>query len=513
MAVSHRRAGASSGSFRTRAAGGPNAARSRGRRSRAPSSASSSQAARRVHGGAPEGSSGGGGAGDGRGQPAGHAGGRGAARARPLRERRRVSASSSASRATPRSRPQTLDGIRRYLGSGLIKGIGPEFAGRIVERFGIETLEILDERARAHRRGAGHRPRRAPKPIRAAWSAQRQVREVMVFLQGYGVSPAFAARIYKRYGAARDRARAREPLPPGLRRLGHRLPVGRQAGGRARHRRATSDVRVEAGVRHVLDEAGGAGHVFVPRARAGRSEAAALLEVDRGAGRRAPSTAWRAPASVALDAGRAATGRGRLRRRPLPRRARGGRRAARACSARHDAAPSRRRADARSPGTSSRPASRSRASRPRRCAPRCRAQGAWSSPAAPASARRPSCAASSRSSRRRGLRVALAAPTGRAAKRLTEATGQRAPTLHRLLECGPPRARSPATPTRPLERDLLVVDEASMLDVRLAADLLAALAPGDAPRAGGRRRSAPVGGAGHACCATSSPRARCPPCA
>jgi len=104
--------------------------------------------------------------------------------------------------------PATLEGLRRYLGSGLIKGIGPEFATRIVARFGIETLEVLDRDPGRIAEVPGIGPSRA-RAVRDAWSAQRQVREVMVFLQGYGVSPAFAARIYKRYGAA-SIARVRE---------------------------------------------------------------------------------------------------------------------------------------------------------------------------------------------------------------------------------------------------------------------------------------------------------------
>src|SRR4029077_15284325 len=171
--------------------------------------------------------------------------------------------------------PATLEGIRRYLGSGLIKGIGPEFAGRIVERFGIETLEVLDSDPGRISEVSGIGPSRA-KSIRAAWTAQREVRKVMVFLQGYGVSPAFAARIYKRYGAAAI-ARVREnPYRLALDvwgigflsadKLAAALGVARDAPSRA-----------EAGVRHVLDEEGGNGHVFVARGRLAQ-KAAALLD-------------------------------------------------------------------------------------------------------------------------------------------------------------------------------------------------------------------------------------------
>src|SRR5439155_22512261 len=161
--------------------------------------------------------------------------------------------------------PETVEGLKRYLGSGLIKGIGPEFASRIVGKFGIRTLEVLD----AHPERIGEIPgigRVRAEAVKSAWAAQRQIRDVMVFLQGYGVSPAFAARIYKRYGAAAV-ARVRENpyrLAFDVWGIGF-LSADRLAGALGIKR--DSEVRVDAGVRHVLDEAGGAGHVFFPRQR------------------------------------------------------------------------------------------------------------------------------------------------------------------------------------------------------------------------------------------------------
>jgi exodeoxyribonuclease V alpha subunit len=172
--------------------------------------------------------------------------------------------------------PATLDGIRRYLGSGLIKGIGPEFAGRIVDRFGIQTLEILDSDPSRISEVSGIGPSRA-KSIRAAWSAQREVRKVMVFLQGYGVSPAFAARIYKRYGE-RSIALVRENpyrLAFDVWGIGF-LSADKLAGALGIGKE--SEVRVEAGVRHVIQDSSTNGDVFVPRERLVR-QAAALLEV------------------------------------------------------------------------------------------------------------------------------------------------------------------------------------------------------------------------------------------
>ena len=171
--------------------------------------------------------------------------------------------------------PATLEGLRRYLGSGLIKGIGPELASRIVDRFGIETLEILDREPTRIGEVAGIGQSRA-RAVRDAWAAQRQVREVMVFLQGYGVSPAFAARIYKRYGAA-SIARVRENpyrLAFDVWGIGF-LSADKLAA--ALGVAPDAPARLEAGVRHVLDDESGNGHVFVPRARLCQ-KAAALLE-------------------------------------------------------------------------------------------------------------------------------------------------------------------------------------------------------------------------------------------
>jgi len=91
-------------------------------------------------------------------------------------------------------------GIEKYLGSGLIKGIGPVFAKKIVDAFGVETLHIIDTKPERLKEIAGVGPKKVSL-IANCWNEQRAVRDVMVFLQGHGISPAFAQRIYKRYAA------------------------------------------------------------------------------------------------------------------------------------------------------------------------------------------------------------------------------------------------------------------------------------------------------------------------
>lgn len=370
--------------------------------------------------------------------------------------------------------PQTLDGIRRYLGSGLIKGIGPEFASRIVERFGIQTLEILDSDPGRISEVSGIGPSRA-KAIRAAWSAQREVRKVMVFLQGYGVSPAFAARIYKRYGE-RSIALVRENpyrLAFDVWGIGF-LSADKLAGALGIGKE--SEVRVEAGVRHVIQDSSTNGDVFVPRERLIR-QAAALLEVtekmaDEAVDRLARLGDVAIDATVnqgALDAG-AAVYDGDLYRAEKAvavglKKLLDGRAAVvdidvpRALAWYEEQAGitlARQQAEAVSLALSGKVAVVT---------------------GGPGVGKTTIVRGIVSILAKKGVRILLAAPTGRAAKRLSDQAGMPASTLHRLLEWRPAEGAFGRNATNALDCDLLVVDEASMLDVRLAADLLGALGP------------------------------------
>ncbi len=375
--------------------------------------------------------------------------------------------------------PATIEGIRRYLGSGLVKGIGPEFASRIVERFGIDTLEILDRDPGRIAEVPGIGPTRG-KAIRDAWSAQREVRQVMVFLQGYGVSPAFAARIYKRYGAGAIALVRENPYRLAFDvwgigflsadKLATSLGVGRE-----------SDARVEAGVRHVLEEASTHGDVFVPRSRLGR-ETAALLGVGEDLVQPAVDRLARA-GDVVIEA------------RPEADVAGGDDASGEAVyvTALHRAEVAvavglRKLAGAlaevvvvdadRALGRYESEAAITLAVQQADAVRRALHERVLVVTGGPGVGKTTIVRGIVSILMRQGLRVALAAPTGRAAKRLSEATGQPATTLHRLLEWRPAEGAFGRSAARPLETDLLVVDEASMLDVRLAADLVSALGPG-----------------------------------
>ena len=365
--------------------------------------------------------------------------------------------------------PQTLDGIKRYLGAGLIKGIGPEFASRIVARFGAKTLEILDARPERIREVPGIGASRA-EAIKKAWAVQRGQREVMVFLQGYGVSPALAARIYKRYGAAAI-ARVREN-PYRLAfdvwgigflsadKLAASLGIGKE-----------TDMRIEAGVRHVLEEAGSQGHVYLPRERLAES-ARQRLEVDvtlvepaiDRLARRGEIAIEHGEEHVAvyetslLRAERAAAeGLRRILHSPC-----------KPLAVAPDLAIARYEKDANI----------TLAPQQAEAIRRALSEPLLVITGGPGVGKTTIVRGIVSTFLACDLRVALAAPTGRAAKRLQEATGQPAATLHRLLEWRPSEGMFGRNRDRPLEADLLVVDEASMVDIRLCADLVAALADG-----------------------------------
>ena len=142
-------------------------------------------------------------------------------------------------RCTP---PHTVEGIEKYLGSGLVKGIGPHFARQIVEVFGERTLAVIDESPAFLKEVKGIGPRRIQR-IRESWREQKAVRAIMVFLQSHGVGTARAVRIYKTYGDQAVEVVPRQPVSPGHRHLGRRLQDRRRTGRAAGRRSALAQPR------------------------------------------------------------------------------------------------------------------------------------------------------------------------------------------------------------------------------------------------------------------------------
>jgi len=158
--------------------------------------------------------------------------------------------------------PATLTGIEKYLGSGLVKGIGPIMANRIVTKFGLETLYIIEDNTGRLLEVDGIGPIRIDR-IAKAWQEQREIREVMVFLQGQGVSSTYAVKIYKAYGDKAISVVKENPYRLALDISG----IGFKTADKIAQNMGIdpgSPMRAEAGIIHVLSELVDEGHVYYP---------------------------------------------------------------------------------------------------------------------------------------------------------------------------------------------------------------------------------------------------------
>jgi len=162
------------------------------------------------------------------------------------------------------SAPSTVDGIEKYLGSGMIRGIGPVYAKRLVKAFGKDVFDIIEENPDRLREVAGIGPMRAAK-ITAGWADQRVIREIMVFLHQHGVGTARAVRIFKTYGTDAVQVMSENPyrLAKDIRGIGFRTAdvIAEKLGIEK-----TAMIRVRAGISFALTEAMGDGHCGLPRA-------------------------------------------------------------------------------------------------------------------------------------------------------------------------------------------------------------------------------------------------------
>src|SRR6266545_986873 len=173
--------------------------------------------------------------------------------------------------------PATIEGIRRYLGSGLIKGVGPVMAKRIAETFGAHTLEVIDNQPLRLREVPGLGPKRVERIMRA-WAEQQQIKAIMLFLQEHEIAPGLAVRIYKHYGEQSLSIVQATPyrLADDIYGIGF-LTADRIA--QALGIPHDSPQRVGAGLRYTLSQATEEGHCFLPWEEL-LTRGAALLEVD-----------------------------------------------------------------------------------------------------------------------------------------------------------------------------------------------------------------------------------------
>lgn len=386
--------------------------------------------------------------------------------------------------------PTTLGGIEKYLGSGLIKGVGAVTAQRIVARFGLDTLKILDEEPHRLREVPGLGPARADALV-AAWSEQRAIRDVMVFLQAHGASAHLAARIFKRYGPKAITVVSKDPYRLAIDVWG----VGFRTADRiAAELGVASDSpqRMQAAVLQALRDSIEAGHVYLPyedlTLRAARLVApdandpeppsvetlAKLEEGVRAALAAGHLVAEAAGSLLRLPSGGALRDAAIFDARMHQTETRLAERLAALASARGDALSGFREAIdrfERETGTVLAEEQRAAVERAARC-PLLVVTGG------PGVGKTTIVKAILSVFERAGLVARLAAPTGRAAKRMSEATGREAVTLHRLLEFDPKSGAFKRDAKRPLDADAVVVDESSMVDLPMADALTQAASEG-----------------------------------
>ena len=362
--------------------------------------------------------------------------------------------------------PSTITGIKKYLGSGLVKGIGPVMATRLVDKFDLDTLDIIGESPDRLEEVGGIGPIRADR-IARAWEEQKEIREVMVFLQGQGVSSTYAVKIYKAYGDRSVSIVKQNPYRLALDITG----IGFKTADKIAQNMGIdpgSQIRAEAGIIHVLSELVDEGHVYYPYEDL-KAAAASLLEVedtgldgaiaalveqrrivieelpDSKAVYLTPlhvaetNVAWRLAALLEspkqltqIDVEKAiewVQGTGKIQLAEMQK------------EAVRKAIIGKVVIITGGPGTGKTTLVDSI----------IRILGM------------------------KGQRIVLASPTGRAAKRLSELSGREAKTIHRLLEYSPSEGGFRRNEEYLLDADLVIVDEASMIDILLMNHLLKAI--------------------------------------
>jgi len=374
-------------------------------------------------------------------------------------------------------KPNTINGIERYLGSGLIKGVGPAYASRIVSRFGLETLEILENDPDRLREIAGLGRKRV-EGIKKAWQEQKDIHRIMVFLQGHGISATYAVKIFKTYGRKALTVVKNNPyqLAEDIWGVGFRIAdsIALSLGVPANDPR-----RARAGLLFVLDESAGEGHCFLPREKLFEQTANLLKLSAKGEHLPAQGELYsdldliekqlaRLEADEKIVAegdnisltpiyfAEAGTG-AKLMELTAGKPNYDIQNAEEAVSwASHklnlDLAPEQ--AEALKMGLSRKV---------------CVITGG------PGTGKSTILRALLLILAQKGVMVKLAAPTGRAAKRLADACGREAKTIHRLLEYDASIRTFKRNRENPLEADMVIIDESSMMDIILTYSLLKAI--------------------------------------
>ena len=362
--------------------------------------------------------------------------------------------------------PSTLEGIEKYLGSGMVKGIGPHFAKILVKAFGVDVFTVIEETPERLLTLPGIGKKRTDK-VTSAWAEQKMIREIMVFLQSHGVGTGRAVRIYKTYG---DEAIIKVTENP------YRLAldihgIGFKTADLIAQKLGIpldSLIRAQAGVRHVLQELSGEGHCAAPHDTL-ITEAKKLLEIPEEILEQAILEEIVQENLVQEDI----DGKSCLFLTPLYRAELGVSNGIRKIKTGHppwgqiDAVKALPWVEGKT-GLTLSPSQKDAV----RLALTSKMVVITGGPGVGKTTLVNSILLIVKAKQ---LNITLCAPTGRAAKRLSESTGLEAKTIHRLLEFDPQSFGFKRGRDNPLQTDLIVIDESSMVDVTLMNKLLAAI--------------------------------------
>ena len=366
--------------------------------------------------------------------------------------------------------PATVYGIEKYLGSGLVKGIGPKFAARIVRAFGAETLNVIEEDPDALLRVPGIGKLRVER-IKKSWDEQKEIKNIMLFLQGHDVSTTHATKIYKTYGSDSIRVVKENPyrLADDIWGIGFRTAdtIAEKLGVEKE-----TAVRLRSGLLYTLNRLSDEGHCYARRDQLLKTGAELLAVEESVLPPVLDEMVRQDDVKTELIGGEdSAPGETAVYLPPF-------------WFAETGTAKRLKQIFSSPPSVKVKPQGLEERIR--------RVTGLNYDPAQMDAIR---CAAGSKililtggpgtgkttttlgiltAFRQAGAKILLAAPTGRAAKRLSETTGMEARTIHRLLEFKPPEGCQ-KNEQNPLEGDVLILDECSMIDIMLMYSLLKAV--------------------------------------
>jgi exodeoxyribonuclease V alpha subunit len=372
--------------------------------------------------------------------------------------------------------PATIYGIEKYLGSGLIKGVGPKFAKRIVHKFGTDTINVIEDNPDSLIEVEGIGKKRV-QMIKESWERQKEVKNIMLFLQDHGVSTSFAAKIYKVYGNESIDKVKENPYRLADDIWGIGFKTADSIAEKLGYGKETY-VRLRSGIMYTLSELADDGHVFAEKEQL-IERAVELLEAEseyiimtmnhmlKEKDLIQDEDAIYLPPFYYAEIG---TANKLLKLAAQPA---NDKLWVRLIQARIDTGNENLSIDVeRIESTVNMKYDEIQADAIRQAA----LAKVMVLTGGPGTGKTTTTQGIIAAYRAYGLKILLAAPTGRAAKRMTEATGLEAKTIHRLLECKPPEGYQ-KNEENPLEGDVLIVDECSMIDIILMNSLLKAIPP------------------------------------